>query len=157
MDELAATPRTWRPSDSRLVPRRGLPARALHNEERSSRLARKRGPRRTRRPGRPHGGGRPARPPDGRSRRRPATATRRGPGDADPRRARRPRPEDYATYAAEVRQDVRLRAGEAFRTGRADVLRQLLALPRLSAPARGTSAGATRRLQTSRGAALLTT
>ncbi|GAA2912514.1 hypothetical protein GCM10020221_05320 [Streptomyces thioluteus] len=40
-------------------------------------------------------------------------------------------PEAYATYAAEVRQEYGFVPGEAFRTGRADVLRQLLALPRL--------------------------
>ncbi|KNB51492.1 hypothetical protein [Streptomyces caatingaensis] len=40
-------------------------------------------------------------------------------------------PEAYAAYAAEVRQEYGFVPNETFRAGRAEVLRQLLALPRL--------------------------
>ncbi|GAA4096525.1 hypothetical protein GCM10022284_38040 [Streptomyces hundungensis] len=40
-------------------------------------------------------------------------------------------PEAYAAYAAAVREEYAFVPGEAFRTGRAEVLSQLLALPRL--------------------------
>lgn len=40
-------------------------------------------------------------------------------------------PEQYAAYAAAVREEFAFVPDEAFRAGRADVLRQLLALPRL--------------------------
>ncbi|PKV86430.1 hypothetical protein [Streptomyces sp. TLI_146] len=40
-------------------------------------------------------------------------------------------PEEYAAYAAAVREEYAFVPDEAFRTGRAQVLRQLLALPRL--------------------------
>ncbi|MBH1936074.1 hypothetical protein I5Q34_17665 [Streptomyces sp. AV19] len=46
-------------------------------------------------------------------------------------------PEAYATYAAEVRQEYGFVPDEAFRAGRADVLRQLLGLPRLFRTERG--------------------
>ncbi|MFF2535334.1 HD domain-containing protein [Streptomyces cyaneofuscatus] len=40
-------------------------------------------------------------------------------------------PQEYAAYAAQVREEYGFVPDEAFRAGRADVLRQLLALPRL--------------------------
>ncbi|MFI0739486.1 hypothetical protein ACH4PU_15580 [Streptomyces sp. NPDC021100] len=46
-------------------------------------------------------------------------------------------PEAYATYAAEVRQEYGFVPDEAFRAGRAAVLRQLLGLPRLFRTPRG--------------------
>lgn len=49
-------------------------------------------------------------------------------------------PEAYAEYAARVREEYAFVPDEAFRAGRADILRQLLALPRLFSTPHGSEA-----------------
>ncbi|MFK8912581.1 hypothetical protein, partial [Streptomyces sp. YS-3] len=53
-------------------------------------------------------------------------------------------PEEYAAYAAAVREEYAFVPDDAFRTGRAQVLRQLLALPRLFRTPYGTREWETR-------------
>ncbi len=49
-------------------------------------------------------------------------------------------PEAYAAYTAQVREEYAFVPEDAFRTGRADILRQLLALPRLFSTPHGSEA-----------------
>jgi predicted metal-dependent HD superfamily phosphohydrolase len=49
-------------------------------------------------------------------------------------------PEAYAAYTAQVREEYAFVPDDAFRTGRADILRQLLALPRLFSTPHGSEA-----------------
>ncbi|MDQ0787702.1 hypothetical protein [Streptomyces sp. B3I8] len=49
-------------------------------------------------------------------------------------------PEAYAAYTAQVREEYAFVPEDAFRTGRADILRQLLALPRLFSTPHGSQA-----------------